>query len=476
MDGPDADSDVDTTRCVATAEICDDRVDQDCDGADRMAAAEICDDGIDQDCNGADRTATAEICNDGLDQDCDGVDGPVAEICSDGMDQDCDGADLTPCPAIDVEAMAGVLRAMDGFAVFQLDALPGGGVAFTSPYHVYAWFGAVVGPRFLDEAPWVVTPRGYARAVTAVGSDGDLAFAYEDGRGYVDTYRFGAADPYLHIESHPSYAHFLDSGDLTGDGVADIVYEGCECAGTFAMVVDGARAGPVAAGEEDARVAGGPEDAWLAYSVHVLGDTDGDGLDDLAVNALPDVRIFRGPLRGTIDLDAADVVVNGDSGGHRVSEAGDLNGDGLADILLHGSPLDNGVAAMEVAADGELGLDDAFATMVCEPPMRFLSISEADVEVNGDAYDDFALEIDVFDEVDGYLDRNVWLYRGPVAGVLPVAEAGLKLSMSILRAADLAVTDLDGDGLNEILTHEETLGSSAGAEDVYVVPGDLLWR
>ena len=95
---------------------------------------------------------------------------------------------------------------------------------------------------------------------------------------------------------------------------------------------------------------------FAGYSVSTAGDVNGDGLDDLLIGAIyandqGQVYLVYGqddetPLSGSLDLADLGAAVagatfnginNNDQSGWSVSGAGDVNGDGLADILI-GAP------------------------------------------------------------------------------------------------------------------------------------------
>ena len=88
---------------------------------------------------------------------------------------------------------------------------------------------------------------------------------------------------------------------------------------------------------------------WSGISVSTAGDVNGDGLDDLIVGAprsgvegTGKSYVIFGKTDGTaIDLSAIDTrgfVINGEMGndgsGYSVSTAGDVNGDGLDDLIV----------------------------------------------------------------------------------------------------------------------------------------------
>ena len=112
-------------------------------------------------------------------------------------------------------------------------------------------------------------------------------------------------------------------------------------------------------------------------SVDFIGDFDGDGLDDIAVGA-PDAAGTNGWLTGAAYVvrggvsessvldDAALLRLDGasptDSLGNHVAGAGDVNGDGLADLLVHagdhGGTL-QGFGAVYLILGGQSGTLDA---------------------------------------------------------------------------------------------------------------------
>ena len=151
------------------------------------------------------------------------------------------------------------------------------------------------------------------------------------------------------------------AGDVNGDGYADLVIgaDGIEPSNQSAYVVFGKPSGfgsnfdlATIDGTNGFRVSGfatGPDPIWVASA----GDVNGDGFDDIIVggrfnNSTGAAYVVFGGVGGfpaTIDVSA----LNGVNGfaipgltsdsltGESVSSAGDLNGDGLADIIV-GAP------------------------------------------------------------------------------------------------------------------------------------------
>ena len=144
------------------------------------------------------------------------------------------------------------------------------------------------------------------------------------------------------------------AGDFNADGFDDLIV-GAPTSFTFgdAFIYYGS-ANPTPSGLERTTLLGVPEAAQTGVSVSAAGDVNGDGIDDVIVGAKyaneggtqrgAAYVVFgkTGAVRGTINftgLDPADGVkfsgtANNDYAGASVSGAGDVNGDGFADVIV----------------------------------------------------------------------------------------------------------------------------------------------
>jgi Ca2+-binding RTX toxin-like protein len=295
-----------------------------------------------------------------------------------------------------------------------------------------------------------------------------------------------------------------DAGDINGDGIGDLIVGAPNGGGTYegeAYVVFG-KAGATRAdidltnlAASDGFVIGGVESFSRAgYSVSSAGDVNGDGIDDLLVGA-PGYDGFyysvadkayvvfgkAGAARDDIDLAnlaASDGFViqsstSYDAVGFSISGAGDVNGDGLADLVV-GAPLGGGDDAGEVhvifgqaAATrsnidlGNLAAADGF-TIVGNNPGDALGISVSSAgDVNGDGIDDLIAGTPFASGVGAYGGEAYVVYGKAGATRSDIDTSTLAASDGFAIVGGNGVTfagfsvsgagDIDGDGLDDLI-------------------------
>ncbi len=265
------------------------------------------------------------------------------------------------------------------------------------------------------------------------------------------------------------------AGDVNADGYADIIV-GAPTFRNHALNGGGARVYSGVDGSVLYTFYADTSGDWLGGSVSAAGDVNNDGYDDLIIGAYLDdnngdssgsVRVISGqdgsPLYG----------FNGASEGAyfgvAVANAGDVNADGYADVIVgasHDETLyDRGGAAFVFSGkDGA----ELYSFYGASSVIYFGQAVQGLGDINSDGYDDFA--VGEMSNYNGTDSGRVWVYSGKDGSTMLVLDGvnaddqfGISLGASTGANSDGAYTMIVGAWRQEF----DVPGNLTGAAHIY---------
>ncbi len=276
------------------------------------------------------------------------------------------------------------------------------------------------------------------------------------------------------------------AGDVNGDGYSDILVGAPSYNGNTgrAALYLGSALG--IASTPVWNVAGQYHGDRFGASVATAGDFNGDGFDDWVVGAPGGDKayLYLGGAEGLSSLSAkiCSDQAGGDSFGTSVRTAGDVNGDGLADLIVGAPNYSGGYshvgrAYLYLGRHTDFGQGaDWYVTGQQEEACLGFSASTAG-DVNGDGYSDVIIGVYGYVE-NGEVRGKVGIYAGGSGG-LATAPAATVVGSEANSRFGLAVStagDVNGDGYADVVVG--ALGHSNGQTEegaAYVYTGSAGW-
>jgi hypothetical protein len=332
-----------------------------------------------------------------------------------------------------------------------------------------------------------VNGDGFADVVVVVmessesGGDGS-AFVYLGGPGGL------SSTPSAPIHAPPtSTGYFLGAsvtsvGDVNGDGYADILVNVAAEPGDFVMDADeayvflGGASGlsPTPAITLAARLPFGASFMGSWFSFASAGDVNGDGFGDVVVGSgttiaptTGEIDVYAGGAGGLSGAPSTTIVGPNatQTFGYSVASAGDVDGDGLADVVVGSDPGQAGVTTLFVFTGTTSGLSVTPATMILDPAGDVDAFGWAVAsagDVNGDGFGDLVVSSppDVVD-----------LFLGAASGL----SATVSLSLPVPSALDpgfarslTGAGDVNGDGFADLLVGSSGVVEGDGSVFLYL--------
>jgi FG-GAP repeat/Secretion system C-terminal sorting domain/FG-GAP-like repeat len=359
----------------------------------------------------------------------------------------------------------------------------------------YIYFG---GPNMKSTPDLILTGEGTNQDFgTSVASAGDVnGDGYADvivgangynshvGRAYIyfgGPHMTGAPDVILNGEASGDNfgSTVAGAGDVNGDGYADVVV------GAFGNSSSKGRAyiyfgGPTVSTTPALKLSGQSANDYFGVSVASAGDVNGDGYSDILIGAsgynssTGRAYVFLGGKTiGTTPYLTIDGEATGDYFGNAVCSAGDVNGDGYADICVGAYGHGSAEGKVYLYYGGPDSTAAAAVTFSGEAPGSLFGYSIACAgDVNGDGYSDLVIGAPGYSSGTG---RIYLYYGGKSIDGGPGDEVSGDGTNAALGISVSSAGDLNGDGFSEFMAGENGYNSHAGAEDIFTAStrGDI---
>lgn len=268
------------------------------------------------------------------------------------------------------------------------------------------------------------------------------------------------------LASASTNAQIVGGADFDGDGLQDFatslpVYSsGLSNRGaTFVMLGStSVLGGPLSAAVQ---LSGPAANDRHGSSLAVAGDLDGDGLDELIVGSSTagsyagKAWLYYGPITSGASPDAT---LTGSAAldylGDRLAGGRDMDGDGVDDVLITAYGDDTYTGAIYLFTGTPLGtLVESDADVVIAGTDTYQRVGEASClsdDIDGDGYDDLVVAVS-----GASTEGEIYRFSGPLSGLMDLTDADETRSGDATYddyGHDVSCPgDVDGDGLAEVV-------------------------
>ncbi|HLK27774.1 MAG TPA: FG-GAP-like repeat-containing protein [Puia sp.] len=277
-------------------------------------------------------------------------------------------------------------------------------------------------------------------------------------------------------------ASVASAGDMNGDNYSDVIIGAFGTSGNAgaAYIYEGTSSGISNSATPALTLNGANPGDSYGFSVASAGDVNGDGISDVLVGAPNSstatgiVYVYNGNT--DVSISTANVSIVGSNAGDRyglsVSSAGDVNGDGYNDVVVGAIGVNGITGAAYVYYGSSTGLSVGSPTIITIP---FTGNSEnfgwsvTASDINGDGYDDIIVGAQAQNTSSGV----VYIYLGSVSGINTSPSSTLNglNSFDTFGYSVASAGDVNGDGYGDIVVGAPGVsltGTNEGAAYIYL--------